>query len=71
MATITLNHKTTSHGAGGRIAHLFAAVAEWNRERLRRQNLAGELAGMSDAELHDLGISKADFPAIIDGTFRR
>lgn len=71
MATITVNHKTTSHGGSGRIAHLFAALADWNRERLRRKNVAGELASMSDMELRDLGISPADFPSIVDGTFRR
>lgn len=71
MATITLNHKTTSHGTGGRFAHILAAVGEWNRERLRRKQIAGELATMSEIELRDLGISQADFPAIIDGSFRR
>jgi uncharacterized protein YjiS (DUF1127 family) len=71
MASITLNHKTTSHGTGGRIAHFLAAIAEWNRERLRRRQVAGELAVMSEVELHDLGISHADFPAIIDGSYRR
>ncbi|MDE2335551.1 MAG: DUF1127 domain-containing protein [Rhodospirillales bacterium] len=71
MTTLTLHHKTTSHGHGGRIAHLFAALAEWNRGRRRRRELAAELASMSELELHDLGISRADFPAILDGSFRR
>jgi uncharacterized protein YjiS (DUF1127 family) len=70
MATITLN-KTTSRGTGGRFAHFFAAIGEWNRERLRRRQVAGELASMSELELRDLGISQADFPRIVDGTFRR
>jgi uncharacterized protein YjiS (DUF1127 family) len=71
MATITLNQKTASRRSGGRVAHLFASLAEWNRERLRRKNVAGELFAMSELELRDLGISQADFPAIVDGTFRR
>ncbi len=71
MATLTLNHKTTSHRHGGRIAHWFAALAEWNRERQQRRDVAAELASMSELELHDLGISKGDFASIIDGSFRR
>lgn len=71
MATITLNHKTTSDRTGGRLAHLFAGIGEWNRERLRRKAVAGELTAMSEVELRDLGISQSDFPAIIDGSFRR
>ena len=71
MTTITLNHKSGARRAGGRLAHLFAALAEWNRERLRRKTVAAELATMNEAELRDIGISRADFPAIIDGSFRR
>ncbi len=30
-----------------------------------------ELAAMSDPELHDIGISRADIPAVVSGTYRR
>ena len=71
MATITLNHKTASHRAGGRLAHLVAAIGTWNRDRLRRKSIADELSAMSEMDLRDLGISRSDFPAIVDGSFRR
>ncbi len=41
--------------------------AEW---RQRREQLA-ELQRLDDRDLADLGISRADFPAIVKGTYKR
>ncbi len=43
----------------------------WLKERRRRARLARELAQLDDRDLTDLGIGRADFPAIIRGTYRR
>lgn len=72
MTTITFSHRSShAHRGEGRIAGLVAAFAAWRHERRQRSRLAHELANMSDAECHDIGISRADFRAILDGTYRR
>ncbi len=50
---------------------LRARFAAWRRERQRRVELARELSRLDQRDLVDLGISRADFPAIIRGTYRR
>lgn len=46
------------------------AVARFDEWRRRRALLA-ELMSLSDRDLTDLGIGRGDFPAILDGTYRR
>ncbi|MGH7079787.1 MAG: DUF1127 domain-containing protein [Acetobacteraceae bacterium] len=46
-------------------------LAAWLGERRRRARLAHELSLLDDRELTDLGISRADFPGIIRGTWHR
>ncbi|MGH7102457.1 MAG: hypothetical protein ACREFJ_08670 [Acetobacteraceae bacterium] len=46
-------------------------LAAWLGERRRRARLAHELSLLGDRELTDLDISRADFPAIIRGTWHR
>ncbi|MGH7051850.1 MAG: DUF1127 domain-containing protein [Acetobacteraceae bacterium] len=46
-------------------------LAAWLGERRRRAGLAHQLSRLDDRELTDLGISRADFPAIIRGTWHR
>ncbi len=36
----------------------------------RRARAYDQLAAMSDPELHDIGISRADIPAVVWGTYR-
>lgn len=48
-----------------------ASFAAWRAERRKRAQIARELAVYTDRELFDLGIQRADFPAIIDGTYSR
>jgi uncharacterized protein YjiS (DUF1127 family) len=45
------------------------AIARFDEWRRRRALLA-ELVSMSDRDLADLGITRGDFPAILDGTYR-
>ncbi|MGH7122341.1 MAG: DUF1127 domain-containing protein [Acetobacteraceae bacterium] len=60
----------TYFSAGGRLP-LRSRFAAWRTEHRRRVRLAHELASLDDRELIDLDISRADFPAIISGTYRR
>ncbi|HUA77552.1 MAG TPA: DUF1127 domain-containing protein [Acetobacteraceae bacterium] len=46
-------------------------IARWFAERRRRNELARELVQLSDRDLSDLGIGRADFSAIIRGTYQR
>lgn len=50
---------------------LRARFAAWRAERRRRARLALELSRLDARDLADLGISRADFPAIIRGTYCR
>jgi uncharacterized protein YjiS (DUF1127 family) len=50
---------------------LRGRFARWLAERRRRNQLARELALLSERDLSDLGIGRADFSSIIRGTYRR
>ena len=41
------------------------------RKRAYRARIARELDTYTDRELFDLGIQRADIPAVVNGTFRR
>jgi uncharacterized protein YjiS (DUF1127 family) len=43
----------------------------WRSERQRRRQLIRELDSMTDRDLLDLGFSRYDFAAIINGTYQR
>ena len=43
----------------------------WRTERQRRRQLIRELDAMTDRDLLDLGFSRYDFEAIINGTYQR
>jgi len=43
----------------------------WRTERQRRLKLVRELSAYSDRDLLELGFSRHDFPAIINGRYRR
>jgi uncharacterized protein YjiS (DUF1127 family) len=40
-------------------------------EARRMARAYDELAAMSDPELHDIGISRADIPVVVSGTYHR
>jgi uncharacterized protein YjiS (DUF1127 family) len=46
-----------------------ASFTAWRTERHERTRIARELATYTDRELFDLRIQRADFPAIINGTY--
>jgi uncharacterized protein YjiS (DUF1127 family) len=43
----------------------------WRLVRQRRLKLVRELSAFNDRELLELGLSRYDFPAIINGTYQR
>ena len=50
------------------VARKFKA---WRAEQQRRWKLVRELSTHSNRDLLDLGFSRQDFPAIINGTYQR
>jgi uncharacterized protein YjiS (DUF1127 family) len=46
-------------------------VMAWRIVQQRRHKLVRELSAYNDRDLLDLGFSRADFPAIINGTYQR
>jgi uncharacterized protein YjiS (DUF1127 family) len=46
-------------------------VYVWRAEQRKRAQIARELATYTDRELFDLRVQRADFPAIINGTYTR
>ena len=70
MAAHALNSAAGFAGAD-RPATLKARFQAWRTRRQERARIARELLTYTDRELFDLGISRADIPAIIDGTYRR
>jgi uncharacterized protein YjiS (DUF1127 family) len=55
----------------GRVAEAAQLVSEWRSKRAYRARISRELETYTDRELFDLGISRANFPEILDGSFRR
>ena len=43
----------------------------WRVQRQRRLKVVRQLSADSDRDLLDLGFSRHDFPAIINGTYQR
>jgi uncharacterized protein YjiS (DUF1127 family) len=46
---------------------MIQAVKDWHRRQVAR----AELEALSDRELQDIGITRGDFHAIIEGTYQR
>jgi uncharacterized protein YjiS (DUF1127 family) len=57
--------KTPSHGVGHLLSHVVEAFAAWRR----RQAVLQEMAMLSDRELADIGLTRADLPRVFDPTF--
>jgi uncharacterized protein YjiS (DUF1127 family) len=57
--------------AGVALGRMVARLDTWLFERRQRSDLRRTLTLMGDRDLRDLGISRADFPAIMDGSYRR
>jgi len=56
---------------GVRMGRVVAWFDAWLLRRRERAELIRTLRMMNDRDLHDLGISRADFPAIVEGVYRR
>ncbi len=53
------------------IGRLVAKFDGWMMQRRERAELVRTLRMMGERDLRDLGISRADFPAIVEGVYRR
>lgn len=62
---------TGSLAAAEQRTSLKARFLAWRERRRERARIARELLSYTDRELFDLGISRADIPAILDGTYKR
>ncbi len=72
MATfIGLTTDALPASVSGPVQQIVAAWRAYRAERQRQATIARELASYTDRQLFDLGIQRADFPAIIKGTYRR
>jgi uncharacterized protein YjiS (DUF1127 family) len=54
-----------------RTANSFARVGAWFAERRAAREAYRELQSLSDRELADLGISRADIRSVVNGTYQR
>jgi len=72
MATLT---SSASHSSQAPFLDLLQptlnAFTVWRAEQRKRAQIARELATYTDRELFDLRVQRADFPAIINGTYTR
>ena len=57
--------------AGSMFERLAARLENWLNARRERAELVRTLRMMGERDLRDLGISRADFPAIVEGVYRR
>jgi uncharacterized protein YjiS (DUF1127 family) len=57
--------------AGGVAGRIVARFEGWMAERRERAELVRTLRMMGERDLRDVGISRADFPAIVEGVYRR
>jgi len=56
---------------GVMMGRLVVRLDNWLAKRRERAELVRTLRMMGDRDLRDLGISRADFPAIVEGVYRR
>jgi uncharacterized protein YjiS (DUF1127 family) len=68
-------YEPTNESVWAQLSHAVserrARFAEWRAKRAYRARIERELNTYTDRELFDLGIQRADFPAILNGSFRR
>jgi uncharacterized protein YjiS (DUF1127 family) len=57
--------------AGAVMGRVVARFDSWLFQRREKAELVRTLRMMGDRDLRDLGISRADFPAIVEGIYRR
>jgi uncharacterized protein YjiS (DUF1127 family) len=69
MDSISTFRPTTPTGAV--MGRVVARLDAWLFQRRERAELVRTLRMMGERDLRDLGISRADFPAIVEGVYRR
>lgn len=57
--------------AGNGLAGLFSALVRRVADAAARRRARNELCALTEHELADIGISRGDIDAVVDGTFRR
>jgi uncharacterized protein YjiS (DUF1127 family) len=71
LRIVSEGHHNIARDVGAWIAGIGARIAQVGTGRHRHARGLEDLYRMSDRELWDLGLSRSDFPAIEDGTYRR
>jgi uncharacterized protein YjiS (DUF1127 family) len=69
-----MNEATEGYATGSLAARWSSVkqrVADWRQARRERAQMRRELLSYTNRELFDLGVSGADIPAIVAGTYRR
>jgi uncharacterized protein YjiS (DUF1127 family) len=66
----TANQGYAAGSLADRWSELKQRVRDWRQGRRERAQMTRELLSYTDGELLDLGISSADIPAIVAGTYR-
>jgi uncharacterized protein YjiS (DUF1127 family) len=73
MASHVLNSHAAAHP--GPVATWWGdfkrQIHEIREQRRYRNRIRNELLAYSDRELADIGLTRADIPAVVGGTFRR
>lgn len=49
----------------------WAKLAGWLKRMNQQRTLAAQLEGMSDHQLHDIGLTREDIPALVRGVLPR
>ena len=73
MATHALNmtHQSVWDQFARAATTLNRRFAAWHAVRVARARVAEELNAYTDRELSDIGISRYDIPAVVNGTYQR
>ncbi len=53
----------------GAVTKAVRAVGQWLSDKVKRRAVTNELAMLSDHELADIGLSRADIPRVFDRSF--
>jgi uncharacterized protein YjiS (DUF1127 family) len=73
MASHVLNSAAGAHSGlfSERWADFKRHFQAWRAERRYRARIWRELMSYTDRELADIGLTRSDIPAVVNGTYRR
>ncbi|MFT4015188.1 MAG: DUF1127 domain-containing protein [Paracoccus sp. (in: a-proteobacteria)] len=63
MSAVAMSHNHAAAGFGGVFARVTAMIAAWNDARVTRR----ELNALTDRELNDIGLTRADIEHVARG----